>query len=502
MSLLINIEDLLNKNKVESDRIEYKLGWNPDSVMRTICAFANDFANIGSGYILIGVEEINGIAKRPVKGINDDQLDSIQQELLRFCNSINPNYYPRVSVEKVDEKNILAIWIPAGDNRPYKVPDNVTAKHKTYNYRIRWTTSSIIPNKEQERELTELTANIPFDDRLNRNALIDDLDFSLMREHLSEIKSGLFEQSAKMNIAELAEKMNLVSGSNETQFPKNVGLLMFNKTPEKFFKSAYIDVVHHHNGLDGSQMDEITFNGPIQLQLKQVLKYFELNVIKSRTIKIKSIAKAKTIYNYPFTVLEEAIPNAVYHRDYNETEPIEIRVFPDKIEIISYSGVDSSLKQKDFDKGVIRARRYRNRRIGEFLKELGLTEGRGTGIPRMNNAMEANGSPKVTFDIDSPDRRYFITEIPINSKYQDKLKSKTTRLPSIEKVNSFNELTNKQKGVLKLIFVHTEITYQEMSKELGISISAIQKHTSALKEKGALKRVGTRNGYWKIIFTH
>ena len=51
-------------------------------------------------------------------------------------------------------------------------------------------------------------------------------------------------------------------------------------------------------------------------------------------------------------------------------EPIEVRVLPKTIEIISYNGVDASLKQADFEKGIVRIRRYRNRRIGEFLKEL------------------------------------------------------------------------------------------------------------------------------------
>ena len=41
--LPINLEDLLRQRKVESDRIEYKKGWNPDPIMRTLCAFANDF---------------------------------------------------------------------------------------------------------------------------------------------------------------------------------------------------------------------------------------------------------------------------------------------------------------------------------------------------------------------------------------------------------------------------------------------------------------------------
>lgn len=72
MELEINIEDLLNKHRIESDRIEFKSGWNPDDIYRSVCAFANDFDNVGGGYIVIGVEEKNGIAVRTVKGLEEE----------------------------------------------------------------------------------------------------------------------------------------------------------------------------------------------------------------------------------------------------------------------------------------------------------------------------------------------------------------------------------------------------------------------------------------------
>ncbi|MCI7183502.1 RNA-binding domain-containing protein [Prevotella sp.] len=56
MAIPINIEDLLSKQKVESNRIEFKAGWNPSSIYHSICAFANDIDNLGGGYILVGVE--------------------------------------------------------------------------------------------------------------------------------------------------------------------------------------------------------------------------------------------------------------------------------------------------------------------------------------------------------------------------------------------------------------------------------------------------------------
>lgn len=72
----------------------------------------------------------------------------------------------------------------------------------------------------------------------------------------------------------------------------------------------------------------------------------------------------------------------MYHRSYEIREPVEIRIHPDRIEFLSYPGPDRSIKQSDIEKGTMIARRYRNRRIGEFLKELKLTEGRCTGIPK------------------------------------------------------------------------------------------------------------------------
>lgn len=46
MALPINVEDLLMQRKVESNRIEFKKGWNPDKIYHSICAFANDFYDI------------------------------------------------------------------------------------------------------------------------------------------------------------------------------------------------------------------------------------------------------------------------------------------------------------------------------------------------------------------------------------------------------------------------------------------------------------------------
>ena len=77
--LPINLEDLLRQRSVEGDRIEYKAGWNPDPIIRTLCAFANDFENLGGGYIVIGQDcDKDGQPIFPPVGVAENQLDKIQ----------------------------------------------------------------------------------------------------------------------------------------------------------------------------------------------------------------------------------------------------------------------------------------------------------------------------------------------------------------------------------------------------------------------------------------
>ena len=425
MSIPINILDLLSGKIVEGTRMEFKQGWNPTAIMRTICAFANDFENEGSGYVVIGVEEIDGKPIRPVLGFDPSILELVEKELLGYCNLIQPSYFPKLSLEEIDGKHVLVIWVPAGANRPYKVPDDVLSKHKTLNYRIRFRSSSVVPNEEQETELIQLTAKTPFDDRVNTFASISDLSKSLMREHLEEINSKLYVDSENMTVQELAENMNLSQGAEEHLFPKNIGLLLFSKHPQKHFKGAIIEVVEFPDGLTNAYTEK-TFDGTIQKQLIDVLSYIKTNVIKTKVVKYKDREKADRFLNYPYDAIEEALANAVYHKNYELLDPIEVRILPTAIEIISYNGVDPSIKQSEFEMGRVRARRYRNRRVGEFLKELQLTEGRGTGIPTIINALKENGSPAPKFDTNEPERTYFIVEIPIHKAFVEQQTDQVT----------------------------------------------------------------------------
>ena len=70
--LPVNLEDLLRQRNVEGERIEYKAGWNPDAIIKSLCAFANDFENLGGGYVVIVQDcDAQGLPVFPPTGISD-----------------------------------------------------------------------------------------------------------------------------------------------------------------------------------------------------------------------------------------------------------------------------------------------------------------------------------------------------------------------------------------------------------------------------------------------
>ena len=287
MALPININDLLNGKPVEWERLEFKAGWNPEAVLQTLCAFANDINNLGGGYILIGVAEHNGRPVLPPVGLDPAQIDTIQKELLNLgFSAIAPYYHPIAVPVEIDGRHVLVLWALGGPTRPYNAKISLGKDGKEFAYYIRKGSRTIRARGTDETELMSLAATVPHDDRIN----------------------------------------------------------------------------------------------------------------------------------------------AVYHRGYDTREPVEIRLERDEMMIISYPGPDRSIRLEQLQAGRAQPRRYRNRRIGEFLKELEFTEGRCTGIPKIIQAMEKNGSPPPEFEFDE-DHSYFMVRLPVHPAAREVAESATGHEP-------------------------------------------------------------------------
>ncbi len=501
--LPINLEGLLRQRKVEGDRIEYKTGWNPDPIMHTLCAFANDFENLGGGYVVIGQDcDASGMPVFPPTGVPDNQLDKIQRELLQYCNQIRPTYFPMLSVERFEGRNLIVLWAPGGQNRPYKVPRSVTVRMKDHRYYIRRYSSTIEAKGDDERELISLTARVPFDDRYNQTAGIEDLSPRLMREFLREVGSSLADESQELSAEALGRQMNVTGGPDEAALPKNAGLLFFNEHPRRFFPATQIDVVWFPEGPGGDRFDEKTFEGTLARIARDALSYIQTNYLKQTVVKHPDRAEAERFWNFPYPAIEEAVINAVYHRSYEIREPIEVRITPDDLMVLSFPGPDRSIRMADLRAGKAVCRRYRNRRIGEFLKELDLTEGRSTGISKILKVMIANGSPAPEFETDDA-RSYFLIRLSV---HPEAISEEVAHVGAIEKVSGktsgepSGETSGEPSGeILSLMRENPRVTIPEIAEAIGRTPRAIETQVARLKAEGLIERIGpTKGGHWIV----
>ena len=480
MAIPITIEKLLTENVVEWARIEFKEGWNPDTTLKTISAFANDIDNWGGGYIVIGAEEKQGKVVRPVKGVDPNSIDKIQKELLRYCKYLKPVYIPQTEPVYFDGKMLLLVWCPGGYERPYACPKSSDSKNSEKIYYIRKLSSTIEATDLDVKELMSLSHNIPFDDRINPRAEMKDLKYPIIKNYLQNVGSSLLEDIDNLDTEQLARNLRIADGPLEYYKPLNVGLLFFNDHPEMFFPYSQIEIVNIPDPT-GQGMEERIFTGPIDEQLQNALNYIKNNVIAERIFKVNGQAEAIRVKNYSYEAIEEFLSNAIYHKSYQIHEPVTVRIEVDKIEITSTPGPDRSISDEDISRYQMRTRRYRNRRIGDFLKELHLVEGRNTGIPTAIKAIKENGSPLPSLLTDD-ERTFFSVIIPIHEAFLKKGKTENVS-DTIEEKKALKRRSKEQiKKIALELLTNENMSANELYKRLGYSGNASKTFRNCIEE--------------------
>ena len=191
------------------------------------------------------------------------------------------------------------------------------------------------------------------------------------------------------------------------------------------------------------------------------------------------------------------------------------------IEIVSFPGPDRSVTQEGLKRYKVSNRRYRNRRIGDILKELHLTEGRNTGFGKILSALEENGSPKPEFETDEG-HNYSITRLFVHKAFMRRgqkgaevdLKGAKVGQKGAEVGQKGAEVGSKgakvdQKGVKKGTERSLEIlnrmrenpfvTQVKLMEEFNLSRKQIQNIIQYLRLNGLVEREGSnRSGKWIV----
>jgi predicted HTH transcriptional regulator len=234
----------------------------------------------------------------------------------------------------------------------------VIADGKAHTFRNGEKTAYYIRIGRETREarngfLTQLLASkheiVPFDRRPNPNTGETDIDLLLFRDCMNEMKLNQPAKplenylSSTEQIAEFIPPLLAKKNLDDAYCLRNFTLLLFGKKNSITvnFPEAYT-VISIYNGTDRSEPTAVrhTLTGSIIVQAKQSLELLKSQIY---TVFDKTSATPNQ-EKYPARALQEALVNAVVHRDYEMPDPVRVTVFSDRIEILSpgclHFGVD------------------------------------------------------------------------------------------------------------------------------------------------------------------
>jgi len=177
--------------------------------------------------------------------------------------------------------------------------------------------------------------------------------------------------------------------------PRNYAVLLFGREPQKLVPGAFA-IYSAYPGRDRTDPVAVRIEIPGTL-LDQARRTQELLDSEALTIFDKTDLKSPNAQKYPRRALQEAMVNALAHRDYELFDPVRFTSYQDRIELISPGGLPYGITVTDLRRGTVTPR-WRNQSLAWFLSRLQLAQAEGQGIQTIRSAMKAAGCPPPRFE--------------------------------------------------------------------------------------------------------
>jgi ATP-dependent DNA helicase RecG len=237
----------------------------------------------------------------------------------------------------------------------------------------------------------------PFDGTVCLGATLQDIDDAHIAEFLemAGAKGRLTFKGARSTKAVL-QNFNLLPEEK----PTNAAVLLFGKTPSKFFTNAQVHCFHF---LGTEKRKPIASQQPYEGTLFEVIDQaveFVLGKLDRRVGTRAAGTRAPVAYEIPRSVVTEAIVNAVAHRNYASNGFVQVLVFADRVEVWNPGELPPGLTPELLREphGPI----PRNPLIAEPLFRVQYVEKAGTGTTDMISDCREAGLPEPQFKQHGP----------------------------------------------------------------------------------------------------
>ena len=358
--------------KGEDSKTQFKV--EIDSI-NALAAEIGAFANSQGGKIIIGIADDGEII-----GIND--LNRLNQMI---SNAASNKLEPPINVitENLicNDRLVVILNVPQGENKPY------TANRT--DYWIKVGADKRRATREELRRLMQASRNIYADEMPIFTTSIDDIDMFFFKEFY-EKEFGIPLEENLLSIEKLLTNLKLFKDNNLTLS----GLLLFGKKPERIKPQFIVKAVAFY-GTDISAkqyLDSEDIKGRLLSQYENTMGFLKRNL---RKVQRGQNVNFPGLWEIPEIALQEAVVNALVHRDYFIDSSIRIFIFDDRVEIISPGKLPNTVTIDNIRQGIQIAR---NPILLSYIPKLRIPyRGIGSGIKRMIAECKSAGIREPVF---------------------------------------------------------------------------------------------------------
>lgn len=337
------------------------------------------FLNLDGGTILLGVEDDG-----TVSGTARENLDEWVAELCRT--KIEPPIIPALSWAREVEpgKNVLAVRVTLGPDKPYA---RLHGGRRTYFIRVNNTCREA--SREELERMFQASGRLHYGLKPVSGAGLNALDSRRLRDYFGRVLSGA--APADEDVGEwqnLLCNLDLMTVSAGQTVVTIDGLLLFGSNPKRFVPQSGIRAVCYLGAApDYATRADEDLKGPLVPLCAADGSIVEAGLVdqawdfvRRNTEPTAHLQNARRIdrWEYPESVIREAVVNALVHRDYSIAgSDIMLAIYSDRLEIQSPGRLPNTVTPEGMKAGM---RYARNQTLVNVMRDYRYVDFRGMGV--------------------------------------------------------------------------------------------------------------------------
>lgn len=350
---------------------------SPRTLAKELCAFLNS----QGGRVLIGVEDHHSVTGRG--GWAEEDVMNVSRTL------IDPPVLPTWQVVPIAGSEVAVVSVARGTEKPYALSSGEGKR-----YYVRVGSTSRESSREELIRLTQASGAVQPDLRPVLGATPADLDPDAVEAAFAGRRTIVWSELSDPERLRLLRQAEVLHP--ETGGPTIAGLLCYGSSPQDRISHALIRCVSYPTvAVTREVIDQLTADGRVDAQVQAAATFVTRNLRVGSTV--EGVERVETPRPSVETI-REVIANAVAHRDYGVSGPVQLRVFPDRLQVISPGGLPNGVSPEAMRIGVSV---HRNPFIVGFLRTRRIIDAFGRGIVLLIEEAAQLGLPQPL--ISAPD---------------------------------------------------------------------------------------------------